>query len=191
MGTGAGRIAAGLGVVAGLLTACAGPTATRTPAQRSGPAAEAGQSHVRPSACNPNSMLVLAGDWNGSAGGSSGFITITNAGHTTCVLPGGYPQVRLLGRSGQTLATASDDAVPFPHSSFVLPPGSSVGTRVSMSDPSNIPAAVCGPATATAMGITAPSGSPDAYVQQTFQVCTKTSTVAVQPLQPMAGLTGF
>ena len=190
----AGWLVLCLATVSGLLSACSG-SSNGTPEERattttSGRAAStvAGQQNA---ACDPVRMLTLAGDWNGYAGGTAGLVLFSNAGHKACRFAGGYPHVRFMGSAGRIIMSASRSNGPVAPSAFTLFPGESVGARITVANASNFPTDRCVPEAATGIQISAPSGSPGTFVSGSFQVCTRISSVTVEPVQDLAGLTGF
>ena len=151
--------------------------------------ASAGQRLSGP--CDPVKMLTFAGDWNGYAGGSAGIVIFANVGRTACTFAGGYPEVRFVGASGQVLSVAAPVPVPSAKASFDLPPGGSVGTKILMDDLSFQPKVGCGPQSATEILISSPGGRIGTSISGTFEVCTQTSSVGVEPVQDLPGLTGY
>jgi hypothetical protein len=174
-------------LVAGAGLASCSRSAHSSGSARAGPPGSTVPAH--PSACDPSRMVALAGDWNGYAGGSAGFVVFSNAGHSACVFAGGYPEVALLGLPGGVIAPVSKLSPPG-QPSFVLPPGGSVGARITMSD-GVLGSTGCRTETANGLQITGPNGVPGTYEAGAFAVCTGMPSVAIGPIQALAGLTGF
>ena len=175
------------GIASAVLTiGCTGPAASTT-RSATAPSSTAGPSGPR---CGPG-LLILAGDWNGAAGSTFGYVTFSNAGRSACVLTGGYPTVKFLD-DGRLIATATRASNTGAHpAAFLLTPGSAVGALIQLVDTANLPAPSCAPTGATQLVATAPSGAGSVSVDGTFEVCTGVSSASVGPVQNLAGLTGF
>jgi len=170
-----------------LTIGCSGPAASTKRSATAPSSSTAGPSGPR---CGPG-LLILAGDWNGAAGSTFGYVTFSNAGRSACVLTGGYPTVKFLndGRLIATAARASDTGA---HpAAFLLTSGTAVGALIQLVDTANLPSPSCAPTGATQLMVTAPSGAGSVSVDGTFEVCTGVSSASVGPVQNLAGLTGF
>jgi hypothetical protein len=179
-----------LGVISISAIALAGCTST-LPAGSAPPLRNEAATTVPASQCSSFEILGLAGNWNGKAGGSSGFVIFNNVGHVTCLFQGGLPVVEFIGTNGDVVGRAGAESPSrTPTLEFRLAPSSGVGARIDLPDPNVVGPASCRLVSTVDIKIATPDGSSSFEAPFPGGVCAGASA-GVSPIQNLAGIDGY